>query len=78
MTKSLGSRIRMDPKIMRGKPVIRGTTIPVETIVRMLASGATRTEILAKYPDLKADDIDATLAFGLTALEMDDEGPLEG
>lgn len=56
-------RIEINPKIMLGKPVIRGTRIAVELIVRKLAEGATEADILAAYPHLAPEDIKAALAF---------------
>lgn len=56
-------RIIWDPKIMSGKPVIRGTRIPVETILRWLGKGATVEELLAEYPTMAREDIHAAQAF---------------
>jgi uncharacterized protein (DUF433 family) len=56
-------RIEMNPKIMGGKPVIRGTRIPVETILRKLGAGVTVEEIVADHPRLAAEDIRAAQAF---------------
>jgi uncharacterized protein (DUF433 family) len=56
-------RIAMNPKIMGGKPVIRGTRIPVETILRKLGAGMAADEILADHPRLTAEDIRAAQAF---------------
>ena len=50
-------RIEIDPNIMFGKPVIRGTRITVEHILRKLAGGMTPEEILEDHPHLKLDDI---------------------
>ena len=50
-------RIEINPKIMLGKPVIRGTRIPVELIVRKLAEGADEKALLQAYPRLAAADI---------------------
>lgn len=56
-------RIIWDPKIMSGKPVIRGTRIPVETILRWLGKGTSIEELLAEYPTLVRDDVNAAQAF---------------
>jgi uncharacterized protein (DUF433 family) len=56
-------RITTDPKVMFGKPVIRGTRITVELILRKIASGMTEQEIIAHHPHLTADDIRAAAAF---------------
>jgi uncharacterized protein (DUF433 family) len=56
-------RIEINPKIMGGKPVIRGTRIPVELILRKLGAGMTSEKILADHPNLRPDDIRAAHAF---------------
>ena len=55
-------RIEINPEIMLGKPVIRGTRIPVEIILRKLAEGATEADLLDAYPRLTKRDIQAALA----------------
>ena len=55
-------RIVLDPAVMAGKPVIRGTRIPVELILRKLAEGANEVELLAAYPRLSPEDIRAALS----------------
>jgi uncharacterized protein (DUF433 family) len=69
-------RITVDPKVMVGKPVIRGTRIPVELIVRMLAQGIAEAEILREYPRLQPDDIRAALAYAAQVLAEEDIFPL--
>jgi uncharacterized protein (DUF433 family) len=54
-------RITLDPKVMVGKPVIKGTRLTVEFIVGLLAHGATTEEILAEYDGLTPEDIQACL-----------------
>ena len=61
-------RIEINPRIALGKPVIRGTRIPVELILRKLSEGATEDELLDAYPRLTRDDIRATLAFAADTL----------
>jgi uncharacterized protein (DUF433 family) len=56
-------RITIDPKIMFGKPVIKGTRVPVELILRKIAAGMTESEILKHHPHLTGDDIRAAAAF---------------
>jgi uncharacterized protein (DUF433 family) len=56
-------RIQIDPAIMFGKPVIRGTRITAEHVLRKLAGGMTIDEILADHPHLTSDDIYAAAAF---------------
>lgn len=56
-------RVGMAPDVMMGKPVITGTRIPVETILRKLAAGLSVDAILRDYPSLTREDIRAALAF---------------
>lgn len=56
-------RIEMNPDIMGGKPVIHGTRVPVETILRKLGAGMTTDAILADHPRLTPDDIRAEQVF---------------
>jgi uncharacterized protein (DUF433 family) len=63
------SRITVDPKVMVGKPVIKGTRLTVEYILNLLAHGATATEILEEYVGLVQEDIQACLLFASRSLE---------
>jgi uncharacterized protein (DUF433 family) len=63
-------RIEIDPDIMFGKPVIRGTRITVEHILRKLAGGMTPEEILEDHPHLKLDDILAAQEFAADYLSQ--------
>jgi uncharacterized protein (DUF433 family) len=56
-------RIEINPEVMFGKPVIRGTRIPVELILRKLSEGATEADLLDAYPRLTRADIQAALAY---------------
>ncbi len=71
------SRVSVDPKVMVGKPVIRGTRIPVELILRMLAQGIPEDDILKEYPRLKLEDIRAALAYAAQVLAHEDVFPFE-
>jgi len=62
-------RIIINPKIMVGKPVIRGTRLSVEYILGLLAHGTTMEEILQEYPGLEKEDIFACLLFASKTLE---------
>jgi uncharacterized protein (DUF433 family) len=62
-------RITLNPKIMAGKPVIRGTRLTVEYILNLLAHGATVAEILQEYEGLTPEDIRACLLFASRSLE---------
>jgi uncharacterized protein (DUF433 family) len=56
-------RIEINPAVMLGKPVVRGTRLTVEQIVRELADGMTEAEVLAAHPRLTAADIEAVRGF---------------
>ena len=60
--KALG-RITFDPQIMAGQACIRGMRIPAALIANLVAHGMSVPEILADYPDLEAEDIDAALEY---------------
>ncbi len=76
MAEQATQRISSDPKVMAGTPVIRGTRIPVETIVRMLAQGISELDILQEYRRLQPDDIRAALAYAARMLAQEDVYPL--
>lgn len=57
------SRIEMNPNVMMGKPVIRGTRIPVELILRKLGEGASEADLLDAYPRLTKTDIQAAIGY---------------
>lgn len=61
-------RVEINPAIMMGKPVIRGTRITVELIPRKLAEGANEGELLEDYPHLTTDDIRAAAAYGAASV----------
>jgi len=77
MDEQLWQRISINPTVMVGKPVIRGTRIPVERIVRMLAQGISENDILREYPRLQPEDIRAALAYAAEVLAEEDILPLE-
>jgi uncharacterized protein (DUF433 family) len=56
-------RIESRPEILDGKPVVRGTRVPVELILRKLGAGMTTDAVLADHPRLTADDIRAAQAY---------------
>ena len=62
-------RISVHPKVMTGKPVIQGTRLSVEFILNVLAQGDTVEDILAEYPGLIKDDIQACLLFASHSLQ---------
>jgi uncharacterized protein (DUF433 family) len=61
-------RIARDPAIMMGKPVIAGTRVPVETVVRQFAAGADMAWVLQGFPDLSEEDVRAALAYAAEAV----------
>lgn len=69
-------RIVLDPKVMVGKPVIKGTRLTVEYILNLLAHGATEEEIVEEYEGLKREDIRACILFAAKSLEDMDFVPL--
>ena len=69
-------RITLNPKIMVGKPVIKGTRLTVEFILNLLAHGATTGEILDEYDGLALEDIQACLLFAGKSLSRTDFMPL--
>ncbi|MBL7177613.1 MAG: DUF433 domain-containing protein [Desulfobacteraceae bacterium] len=69
-------RIVLDPKVMVGKPVIRGTRLTVDFILNLLAHGATEKEILTEYKGLTEEDIRACFLFATKALKDTDFMPL--
>ena len=69
-------RITVNPGIMVGKPVIRGTRLTVEFIMNLLAHGATVTEILTEYEGLIQEDIQACILFAAKSLESTTFMPL--
>lgn len=77
MKLTLLERIEINPKVMVGKPVIKGTRIPVELILKMLSQGISTEEILEEYPHLTKEAIQAALAYAALALEVEEVLPLE-
>ncbi len=69
-------RIALNPKVMVGKPVIKGTRLTVEYVLNLLAHGATVSEILDEYEGLTHEDIQACLLFATKSLGDMDFMPL--
>jgi uncharacterized protein (DUF433 family) len=69
-------RISVDPSVLVGKPVIKGTRIAVEFLVELLANGWTPAQILKNYPRLIADDIHAALHYATETLKQEHVYPL--
>ena len=71
----MNERIVIDPEIQHGKPIIRGTRVPVARIVGGLAGGMTREEIIREY-EINEDDIRAALAYAAELIEAEEFHPL--
>ena len=67
----IADRIVIDPDVMVGKPVIKGTRIPVYLLVEFIANGMTEKEILKEYPQLRKEDIKAALLYASKCLERE-------
>jgi uncharacterized protein (DUF433 family) len=74
--RQLLARVTVNPEVMVGKPVIRGTRLTVEYVLNLLAHGATPDEILDEYEGLTLEDIQACLLFASKSLESDTFLPL--
>lgn len=68
MSSIVAERIEINPNVMLGKPVIRGTRVTVELILRKLGEGATEADLLDAYPRLTRKDIQAALAYAADSL----------
>jgi len=64
-------RIVVDPNILVGKPVIKGTRIPVYLIIELIAGGMTVKDVLKEYPELKEEDVKAALLYASKLLERE-------
>ncbi|MBI2221994.1 MAG: DUF433 domain-containing protein [Acidobacteria bacterium] len=64
----LTDRIEVNPDVMLGKPVIRGTRLPVELILRKLSEGASEADLLEAYPRLTREDIQAAMRYAAETL----------
>lgn len=67
----IADRIVIDPDVMVGKSVIKGTRIPVYLIVEFVANGMTEKEIIKEYPQLRKEDIKAALLYASKCLERE-------
>ena len=69
--KQYNKRITIDPDVLVGKPVIKGTRIAVELILRLLAQGQTPADIVKNYPHLKKADIYAAIEYAREIIEQE-------
>ena len=70
--------ISSNPKVMLGKPCIKGTRITVELVLEKLSEGATPQDILTMYPHLTLDDISAVLMYAADMVANEAFAPIEG
>lgn len=66
------SRIEVDSKILGGKPIIKGTRIPVYLIIKLLASGYSPKKIIEAYPSLRPKDVGAAIEYASSILEAEE------
>jgi len=76
MEQRLLDRIEINPRVVVGKPVIRGTRVPVQLILKMLSQGISAEEIVEEYPHLTKEDIQAALAYAAETLAVEEVLPL--
>jgi len=72
------ARVVLDPAILVGKPVVKGTRLAVEFVLELLANGWTQEQILDSYPGLTPDDIRACLAYAREVLQEEHVFPISG
>ena len=64
-------RVTLDPKVLAGKPVIRGTRLAVEFVIGLMADGWTEADIVSNYPGITREDIIACLAYARDTLSSE-------
>ena len=72
----ISKHIEINPKVLMGKPVIKGTRISVEQILEKLSAGETENEILKAHPHISTEDIKAALAFAAQSLKGENIYPI--
>jgi uncharacterized protein (DUF433 family) len=72
----IADRVEINPKIMMGKPVIRGTRIPIELVLRKMGEGANEWELLAAYPEMQEEDIKGALKYAADTIAHETIGTL--
>ena len=73
MTKEIAERITIDPAVMVGKPVIKGTRMPVELVLAKLAANPDLDELFLDYPELTVEDVKAVLTYASTLVPKQEE-----
>ena len=76
-TENLLARIPINPRIVLGKPTIRGMRITVEQILRALSGGVSEQELLEEYPELEREDLQAVFAYVTGLVEDEQVFPVE-
>ena len=76
MVDDIKNRITIDPKVMVGKPTIRGLRITVEQILKALSKGVTTNELLEDYPELEQEDINAVLSYAAEIISEEKVYPI--
>lgn len=71
-SKEMLERIELNPRVCNGKPIIRGTRIPVTVILDYLESGDSWDVILKEFPELSREDLAAAIAYARLAIEQTD------
>ncbi len=74
----MNARIVVDPDILCGKPVIKGTRIPVYVILNLLGAGQSIEEVLKAYPKLAREDVLAAVAYAGSVMEHEETHLLSG
>lgn len=72
----IAERIEVDPNLLGGKPTIRGLRISVEQILKALAAGIPRQELLKEYPELEPEDIRAALVYAAALIAEEKVFPI--
>lgn len=75
-TEGLKRRIILNKEILAGKPIIKGTRIPVYLILELLASGMDESEVISEYPQLTTKDIKAALAYASNVIREEEIIPI--
>jgi len=70
------NRIEINPEILTGKPIIRGTRIPVELVIKLVAQRWTDEKIIAEYPMLKKEDIQEALLYAEKLVQNEEVYPI--
>lgn len=66
---TMKSRIELDPGVCNGRPVIKGTRIPVSVILEQIAEGGSWDQLLVDYPELQREDIQAALVYARESID---------